>query len=94
MAVGRGSVRGRRWRGQGPAVRMDVAVTIDLTLEGGQGAISHAGATSDEAGGTRFIQDLRRALTWEGQAEEEQAIVAPKALEGQPEDPQIQVNKE
>ena len=92
MAVGRGSVRGRRWRGQGPAIRMDVAVSIDLTLEGGQGATDHTGAVLGEMGGARFLQDLRRAITWEGQAEEEQAIVPPKDPEVQLEDPQIQVN--
>ncbi len=90
MAVGRGSVRGRR-RGDRPAVQLDVAVAIGLTLESSQQALGQAASAFSERGASRMVEDLQRAITWEGIQEEEEAIVPRKAVEDIPQDLQAQV---
>ena len=92
MAVGRGSVRGRRMGGR-PAIQMDVAVTIGLTIEGGPQARGPAAMVFSELGAGRMVQDLRRAITWEGTQEEEAPIGPTKAAEDLPEAHQHQVNR-
>ena len=85
-------MRGRR-RGDRPAVQLDVAVAIGLSIEGSQQALGQAASAFSERGASRMVMDLQRAITWEGILEEEEAIVPRKAVEDQPQDPQTQVNK-
>ncbi len=92
MTVGRGSVRGRR-RADRPAIQMDVAVSIGLTIETGPQALGPAAMALSELGAGRMVEDLRRAITWEGPQEEEAPIVPSKAVEDLPENPQHQVNR-
>ena len=72
---------------------MDVEVAIALTIEDPHASLAMP-ANILPGAGDRFLQDMRRALTWEGPQAEEEALVPIKTREEHPEEPEHQVTNQ